>query len=214
MRLEMMDSPAPVEESKPAPAKAKHHPGTIAMFALAGVAAVALGAMYFRYFKYEFTIPTTDSQASVEKFLTTGQADLRGMRETLDKTAKLVNEFGQEIDAVQVPVDQLAANPFDQGLTLVTVADESPDGAVVPVIHQAADTSKAVREQQRQALLEQAKKLKLQSILYGSAKSHCLIDGKLYAVGQTVEGFTIRSIERDRITLHTQGHEFVLQLRQ
>ena len=220
MRMEMMtdatqtapDQPA-AQESTAAPAAArKHHIGTIAMFSLLALAALGLGGMYFKYFKTPFAIKTTQSQETVQAFLTSGQADLRGMKDTLTKTEGLVKLFGQQIDQVQVPVHELPANPFDPSLTLIAVSTPATDGQVIPASHLAQDASNAAREQQRQTRLAAARQLKLQSILFGSKQSHCLIDGKLYAVGQTVGGFTIHAIERERVHLQIGSDTFVITL--
>ncbi len=225
MRIDMMEqssestgvTSAASSEAATAPsARPRHHPGTIVMFALLGVAGLGLAGMYFKYAKSTETIAQTTaltaSGESVQQFLTSGQADLRGMRDVLAKTEKLVAQFGQQIENVQVPLEDLGPSPFDTSLTIVRVTPV--EGDVTTMNTPVADTSRAVKEQQQRAALDAARRLKLQSILVGKERSHCLIDGKLYTVGESIDGFIITSIASDRVGVSRGSFDFVLQLRQ
>ena len=68
------------------------------------------------------------------------------------------------------------------------------------------------REQAKQQALEAVRKLRLQSILSGSARRACMIDNKLYFEGQTVDQFEVEKIARDGVTVRRGEFSFRLTM--
>ena len=76
-----------------------------------------------------------------------------------------------------------------------------------------AKVNNASRDLAKAKALAAAQRLQLQSIMYGSARRSCLVDGKLYFEGQPLGEFMLSRISPDAVLLQTGEFRFELRLR-
>lgn len=137
------------------------------------------------------------SAASVDTFLSGGKANLASLGKSIRETRGTVSQLiKQPIPASAVADDR---DPF------VFESSQTKTSTV------AAPSSNSAREQAKARLLDSARKLNLQSIMFGSARRSCLISGKLYFEGQPCGEFVVTSIAQDSVYL--QGGEFRFELK-
>ncbi len=124
-------------------------------------------------------------------------------------TRDLLGDFSQKIVRWQVPMDQLAKNPF----VFISPAPQ-PDAPSV----KAAALRKRPEKTPEQLTLEQVmvrfKKLRLQSVMMGSGDGDgvAIISNNLLTVGQQIEGFTISRIDPKAVVLTWRDRQFVLKM--
>lgn len=109
---------------------------------------------------------------------------------------------------VQVPLEQIQMNPFMWNDLNTT----KPDTANVDESARQAELSRRAAEQHRQMLLSTLSKLKVNSILGGSAPM-ARLSGALVRVGDQIDDlFTVVAITGRSVELEAEGEKFTLNL--
>lgn len=169
-------------------------------------AVVLLGAAGY-YFMYARTGPQTAAAATsaeaakadetINKFLSSGDENLRVMRQLRKTTDKVVAQF-RNSNVAQVPVSELQANPFKYA----QVSDEAS----------IAEAAKKKREEERQVALSNVQGLQLQSILHSDKTRSCMVNNQLYKEGETVMGFVIEKITVNSVIVKEGQFRFELKM--
>jgi hypothetical protein len=108
----------------------------------------------------------------------------------------IVAMFANDPTRGQVPVDQLAKDPFELFV-------ETRSAAAAPVVKSAVAEDKA-RAERAKGLKEEAGKLKLQSLLNG-ASSLAVINGRVVREGEELGSFKVVSISPSGVRLMAEG---------
>jgi hypothetical protein len=143
----------------------------------------------------------TKANETIDRYLNDGGKNLSSMKDMLKGTEKVVQMFMNYSNVPQVKLDDLKNNPFQ-----AEAAKESDPNA------EATKAAKA-REEEKRKLLEDAQKLKLQSVLANVRVPTCMINGKTYAIGNEIElGFTIESMEPGSVTIKRGNFKVALTM--
>ncbi|MBN8645279.1 MAG: hypothetical protein J0L61_08595 [Planctomycetes bacterium] len=128
-------------------------------------------------------------------------------RERLSKDhEEILRDLQTSGNVVQVPLEQVQANPFEWKLTERKVERATDDAAL------AAERSRKEIEARKREIESKAGLLKLNSVLAGAVPC-AKISGALVRVGDTVdETFTVDKIEGRTVTLSAEGMTFTLTL--
>jgi hypothetical protein len=164
---------------------------------LGGLVLAAVGGLWLMHARGG---PTTAEAAStaeqtVDTFLGDGRKSVAHMQAMLNDTEKVVEQFKQFPAAAQVPLAALQKNPFSES--------QQPAKAAANYDARGGD---------REAALEKARKLQLQSIMYGQAQRACMIGGKFYDEGATFDGFEVQKINQSSVVVKHGGYRFELKL--
>jgi hypothetical protein len=173
---------------------------------LIGVLMVCGGVLAFMYLRNGpqsagAAIAGAGNVAVVDQFLGNGEEHVKMMRNALDHTDQVVQEFRSYPLRAQVPLSELSTNPFRQS---------APGGAVVESESEGA--AKRRQEQERADALKAAESLQLLSVLRGP-RDACLINNNLVEQGQQVEGFYIEKIGSDSVIVRKGSYRFELKMR-
>ncbi len=133
---------------------------------------------------------------TVRTFLNSGPSGIKVMREMLQSTEKIVQEFLKYPTMTQVPLADLKTNPFRSA------------GANAPDPDAAA---RRKREEERAAVVKAVQNLQLQSIMSGTHKA-CMINNALYTEGQQVDQFTIERIVNGAVIVKSGQYRFELKM--
>jgi hypothetical protein len=176
--------------------------GSLLMF---GLLVAGMGAMYLLYLhsgpkaaSASVAAQAQAADATIHGFLNSSASSHKMMEQSLKNTEKFVRQFLNYPSAQQVPLSQLASNPFRQG--------------PVPGSAAGAQAAEKRRENERVALLKSVQALRLQSVLHGDSASACLIDNTLYREGQTVGDFTIEKINPNAVIVKNGAYRFELRM--
>ncbi len=176
--------------------------GSAAMFLLL---AAGVGAMYLMYVRggpgkadASTTAQTRAAEATIHGFLNSNDANQATLERSLRNTEKIVQQFLNYPSARQVPLKQLAGNPFRE----VSGEPADTDSAA----------TKRLREEKQADLLREAQALRLQSIIHSDSARACLIDNTLYREGQVVGGFIIERINSDGVIVKSGMYRFELRM--
>lgn len=219
MRLDQPFDPdqAPAPEAEPTQATAKK-PALDPFYAsMLLMAALAGGGLWFMHKRT--ALPTEDAlqpsaaQTRVASFMSGGQSQLAQIEKALRDTNQLIESLrvkpAERLAASRIDAYAGAGDPFQY--TPLT-AKEDDASAAKPDAHAAADASREARELAKQKAFDDAKKLRLQSIMAGSARHACMIDAKLYFEGQTVQQFVVEKITRDEVIVRRGEFSFRLRM--
>lgn len=106
--------------------------------------------------------------------------------EMLNRMDQIVNKFYEFSNVLQIRVNELSKNPFELEMFLNRLkAEMGPE---------AQDLGVDVEMMRRQKLKQQAKEMRLVSIMHSDQGSRCMIDDKILAEGDSIKGFTISEI--------------------
>jgi hypothetical protein len=141
---------------------------------------------------------------TVTKFLDSGEQHVQMMKQMLNNSEKVVQRFRTYPEKTQVPLAGLRANPFRSK----AAGSDDPNKPYDPKASK-GETEVAER---RAAATDAAKKLRLQSIFSSGTTKACLLNGKLYRLGQEVDGFKIEDIDPKHIIVTTLDGEFKFEL--
>jgi hypothetical protein len=181
---------------------------------------IACGAVtYFMYVRNGPTTAAADpgslaAEATVNQFLQGGSTKTREWQDLIRSTDNVVKQFKREVP--QVPLTQLAANPFQKG-------ELKPSG-----------DQEAMAKEKRKALItsrakEAVNDLRLQTIIHPNPKrATCMINNALYRKGQKVSvgseekgdkiAFTVDDIRPDGVTVSVmavdESLKFELKMKQ
>ena len=167
--------------------------------------ALAAGGLYYMHARTAAAVAMVShadaEAATVDAMLAGGRAGLTSLARDVEETRATIDRFTRRDNA------ELAAVRFD-GRDPFAFRSLEPDDSI-PL----ATTNNASREAATAQALAAAQRLQLQSIMYGSARRSCLIDGKLYFEGQPLGEFTLSRISADAVILQTGEFRFELRLR-
>lgn len=128
-------------------------------------------------------------------------------RENLDalfqETDHIIKMFADDVTKHQVPIDQVAKNPF----VLPTFRTVSQEGPKQPVASN--DRELAVRKAR---LEREAGRLKLQTIMSSQKTPVAIINGQIVQPGHEIGEFKVTAIAKMSVTLQAGGFTFVLTM--
>jgi hypothetical protein len=160
---------------------------------IGGILALCAGAVWFMFLR---TGPATaqaadDSTAeSITAFVGEGRQHMQLMRQMLQSTEKVVQQFQQSTARNQIPLNKLATNPFQMEV------------AKKPV-NETESASRRRRDEERSAFVENVKTLRLQLIMYGQNQKAAMINDRAILEGQEIESMKVEKILPDRIILRS-----------
>jgi hypothetical protein len=138
---------------------------------------------------------------TIDKYLSDSGKNLNSMKDMLKGTEKVVEMFQNYSNVPQVKLESLKNNPFQADA--VREADPNTE---------AARLAKA-KEEEKRKLMEDAQKLKLQSVLANVRVPTCMINGKTYAIGNEIEfGFTVEAMEPGTVTIKRGNYKVALTM--
>ncbi len=122
------------------------------------------------------------------------------------ETAALINTFYYEAKQRQIPLEQLASNPFiyqPPGLHLEgkTLVDPTQ-----------ANTTTSNQKIRKEEMLQAARSLKLQSVLMSEKSPKALISNNLVTEGQTINGWMVKSIDTRQVELIWKDETYVVTM--
>jgi hypothetical protein len=185
------------EEKKPAAGK-----GVVVLLGL-----VLVGGGGYFYMKQSPQVAdaaATQTDDTINQFLSSGEQHVQMMKQMLNNSEKVVQRFRSYPEKTQVPLAGLRVNPFRA----------KPPGTDEPTVKYDPKASREEIEQleRKAAATDAAKKLRLQSIFSSGTTKACLMNGKLYRLGQEVDGFKIEEIDAKQVIVTTMNGEFKFQL--
>ena len=121
----------------------------------------------------------------------------------IDETVAVVDTFYYEASQRQIPLKQLPVNPFLYVPPDANKLKLTPTGRSVAQIQRAEELARAE---------EAFKRLELQSVLTGGETPTAIISGNLVSEGQTVDGWTVKSIKSKGIILKWRNQERPLMM--
>jgi hypothetical protein len=194
-----IESPPPTTKRKP---RKRIDASSLFVAMLVVAAGAGLYYMHWRTAETLKLIRGADAEtASVDTFLSGGRANLALLGQSIRETRATVAQL------TRTPMPVPASSLFDPRDPFAFDSLE-PKDAPAPVV-----ASNGAREQTKARLLNQARTLQVQSIMFGSTKRSCLINGKLYFEGQPCGEFSVASITTDSVLLEVDDLRFELRLR-
>ena len=146
---------------------------------------------------------SASSTAMEEAQIETAIERLTGVKsEMYDRMDEIVNKFYEFSDVPQVNVNELVKNPFRYEMfgESARITDTEGTGAL---------DAELIRQQK---LRQQAKKLKLLSIMQSEQGNCCMIDDKMLNEGDSIGDFTVAEIGAGFVKLVSKGIEIILKL--
>lgn len=182
--------------------KRKLDTGSIFVAILVVTAGAGLYFMHWRTADARKLVSAADAEAALVKtFLNGGRENLatlsKAIRETRATVARLSGE--DEVAIASTRFDSRNPFVFESLEPKSTVASSSP--------------SNAARDEQKSKLLAAARSLQIQSIMFGTSRRSCLINGKLYFEGQPCGDFTLETITADSVFVRSGEFRFELRFR-
>lgn len=192
-----------------APARKRRRVGvdrtTVGVAALIALGGAGLYYMHYRTAAAVAMVGEEDSKAAtLDALLAGGREGLSSLTRDVEATRETIERFSKRDSAT------LAAARFDERDPFAFRTLELKVTTTAPVV---AKANNASRDLAKAKALAAAQRLQLQSIMYGSARRSCLIDGKLYFEGQPLGEFTLSRISPDAVLLQTGELRFELRLR-
>ncbi|MFO8014915.1 MAG: hypothetical protein R6X20_16630 [Phycisphaerae bacterium] len=125
---------------------------------------------------------------------------------SVERVENMVSKFDTYVQERQIPLASLEVNPFQvvRGGGIEAQEDKKA--------RQQAN-AEAEAEARRQRILQAAAELKLSTVLIAGSTRTAVIEGRLYHVGDVVEGMRVAKIERDNVTLAYEDQTVDLRLR-
>jgi hypothetical protein len=150
------------------------------------------------------TAASTDVAAVLDGLATPDTGGDDGL--SVERVENMVRQFDTYVEQRQIPLASLQVNPFQ-----VVRADE----VEVQESRQAQEqaSAEAEAEARRQRILQAASQLKLSTVLIAGATRTAVIEGRLYHVGDVIEGMRVAAIGRDNVTLTYEDQTVDLRLR-
>jgi len=187
---------------------------------LAGLGVVAVGLVAYQFVggggpapaEAKTTKPAEPSSAAAateitESVLNPGEslaAESKDDGLSVERVEDLVREFDTYVQQRQVPLSGLRVNPFVVAqVALAKAAEEDAQGQ---------SDAEAEAEARRRRVLEAAANLKLGSVLIAGNERTAVIQGRLYHVGDVVEGMRVASIAPSHVMLTYEGETVTLRL--
>jgi hypothetical protein len=165
--------------------------GTLGILGLLAACAGGTYLMYLRGGPQAANAADVAAADEIGTFLNEGEKHVALMKQMLQNTDKVVQQFRQSSVKTQIPLAGLAANPFRMEAIKASNPTES-DAA-----------SRRRRDEERAAVVQAARAMKLESIMYGEARRAAMINGQLVLEGQEVDSLTVEKIFPDRVILRS-----------
>ena len=146
------------------------------------------------------TAEAAAAQTTINQFLKNDAGNVKKMKDMLQDTEKVVQQFLDSPGKKQVPVEDLQTNPFR------VVKAEVQEAAVDE------NASKRQQQEQRAAVLKAAQGLNLQFVMSGKRKT-CMINNAVYREGQNVGGFKVETISSDKVVVRKDDARFELRMK-
>ena len=162
------------------------------------------GYFYMKQSPQTADAAATQHDETINQFLSSGEQHVQMMKQMLNNSEKVVQRFRAYPEKTQVPLTALRNNPF-------RIKPPTGDEPVVRTDPRAG-REEIEKAERRAAATDAAKKLRLQSIFSSGSTKACLMNGKLYRLGQDVEGFKIEEIEPKHVIVSMFEGEFKFQL--
>ncbi|MEA3367681.1 MAG: hypothetical protein U9R68_06160 [Planctomycetota bacterium] len=124
---------------------------------------------------------------------------------SVDRVEGLVRTFDTYVQERQIPLKHLRVNPFQVVRTAKVEADQDQ-------AQKQAD-AEAEAEARRRQILQAASELKLGAVLIAGTTRTAVIEGRLYRLGDVVEGMRVAAIQPDHVTLAYEDQTVDLRLR-
>jgi hypothetical protein len=141
----------------------------------------------------------TATETAVRQFLSEGERNKRAMWDKLLSTQSLINRCLHFYAVLQVPLNELRANPFH----FAQMAQTAPP---------TADDSRIRRAQMRADALKTVQGLRLQSVVLNANRRACMIDNSLCTEGQQIKGCTIEKIAAGSVIVRCATFRFELRM--
>lgn len=201
----MLENDVINEQPAPTPKRARSRrldAGTVFVAALVFAAGAGLYYMHWRTADaLKLISNATADAASVDTLLSGGRANLA----TLGKAIRQTQSTVAQLTKTRAPVP---------ASTLFESRDPFAFESLEPEVSKpTAAPSNGAREQTKSKLLTQARTLQVQSIMFGSAKRSCLINGKLYFEGQPCGEFVVDTITQSSVFVQSGEFRFELRFR-
>ena len=184
--------------------KAPANKNALVLFGLILLGMAGTYVMYVRSGPAVATAAAVEADAAkqqISSFLDGGGTNIKNMERMLRETEKVVQQFITYPSVTQIPLGDLATNPFRH---------KAPKDAANPQAESEAAMKRRL-EAERAAVARAVGELRLQSIIAGTRKA-CMINNTLYTVGQKVEEFTIEKIETDVVTVRCGQYRAELRM--
>ncbi len=121
-------------------------------------------------------------------------------------TSRVLKNFYDQIAERQIPLSELKKNPF------VFIPTAPATSIVVKNSQKPKVIEKSPEEKSHEETMVVLKTLHLQSVMMGQDGGTAIISDNLLMVGQTIEGFKIKSISPRLVVLVRDGREFALEM--
>ena len=173
--------------------------------ALLGLLLVGGGGYFYMKQAPQTAVAANANDTRITEFLNNGEQHVQMMKQMLNNSDKVVQRFRAYPEKTQIPLDQLKNNPF-------RLKPASPDEPATKAPDSKEGREEIERQERKAVATDAAKKLRLQSIFSSGATKACLMNGKLYRLGQEVEGFKIEEIDPKHVIVSMFNGEFKFQL--
>jgi hypothetical protein len=140
------------------------------------------------------------AEAAVTDFMKGGRNNITLLRKLLDGTAKIIDQFRDYTNVMQIPLSDLKSNPFHFALAKAA-AEQDP-----------AEIAKKKREEQRAEVLKAAQGLQLQSVVIRGNRKACMVSNSMYQEGEAVNGFLVEKISPNSVVVSRDGFRFELKM--
>lgn len=180
-------------------------PANKGALALVGLLLVGGGGYFYMKQSPKTAVAANADDTRITEFLNKGEQHVQMMKQMLNNSDKVVQRFRSYPSETQIPLAALKNNPFRL----------KPPGENEPVVRPpdpGRDREEIEKEERRAAATDAAKKLRLQSIFSSGSTKACLMNGKLYRMGQDVDGFKIEDIDPKHVIVSMFDGEFKFQL--
>ncbi len=173
-----------------------------------GLVLAVLGGGYLWYSRQgpasaDAAMPASDAASqTVTKFLDGGTTSVATMEKMLRDTEKVVQQFLNYPSMKQVPLGELATNPFR--FRAPTVEGEK--------VNESDVAAKKRREEERQAILKAVGTMNLQSVIHSGARKACMVNNTMYTEGQQLDEFVIEQINPDNVVVKHGVYRFELRM--
>ena len=155
------------------------------------------------FFMIKKSTPQTTTAAAVnteQMQIETAIARLTGVRaEMFDRMDKIVKKFYEFSDVQQLNVNELAKNPFKREIFLGSLKDISDT--------EERDSDIDIEMMRKQQLRQQAKNMRLLSIMQSDQGNCCMIDDRILYEGDSIKGFSVKQIGDSFVKLDSKGVE-------
>ena len=165
---------------------------TLGVFGVLALCVAGTWFMYVRGGPQAASAADTETAANITSFLDEGKQHVTLMKQMLQNTEKVVQQFRQSSTKTQVPVAGLHTNPFRM---------EAPKST--EPVNESESAARRRRDEERAAVVEAARKLRLQLILYSDRNKTVMINDKIVAEGQEIDTFVIEKVFQDRIIVRS-----------